>query len=275
MAKKKQITQEELEDILYYIDNYITTKARLCSSKDIAIAKKLPYQRVEDIVGLLIKLGKLQLVYNIPSKIKLFAPIHTVEAFSNAKPTIPWLSAIVFPQKRELVSQKESLEKKLFDFMQFELLLTATGTELVSAVANTLKWLEFNVEVKESQGHEDLEIHDGNYVAIIEVKGLERQAKIDELRQAVDYHLRKLTEEGHDNINTILLVNHFRQIEPSKRDSPFSKEVISAVSKHYQFIDLIGTVQLYERIGRCLSGKISKADIRKDIETHQLNAKRP
>lgn len=192
MGKRKPLTQQELDDIYYFIDSYISSKKRLCSTAEISEGTKLSYSRVDDIVTALISAGRLKIVYEIPRKVRLFAPEHFVESLAKSRPIVPWLSSYYFPEKLKLSEQFSGVQNQLKDFEQFELLLTSTGEELVNAIGHTLKWLGFSVKVTESSGHEDVEISDGPKHAILEIKGLEKHARIDELRQAVDYHLRKI-----------------------------------------------------------------------------------
>jgi hypothetical protein len=272
-SRRTPLNQRELDEIFYFIDKQITSKQRFCSTKEIAQQLKMPYTRTEQIVNALISAGRLKVVYEIPKKVRLFAPEHIVTSFSTARPLIPWLPAYYFPEKVKLLQDFSGVQSQLKEFEQFESLLTSTGNELVNSVGNALKWLGFRINVTEAEGRQDIEFSTTTAFAIAEVKGLERHARIDELRQAVDYHLRKTSERGKNDILTILLVNHFRLIEPSKRDPPFSKEVLQAVAKNYQFISLVSTDRLYGEIGRCISSSQTKEDLQNKIMTRQLDYK--
>jgi hypothetical protein len=273
MAKRKPLNQQELDEVYYFVDDSIATRQRFCSTAEIASEKKLPYARVEELVDALVSTGRLKIVYEVPKKVRLFAPSHIVEGFAMSHPLVPWLPSHYFPEKAKLLRESSNVQSQLRDFEQFEMLLTATGKDLVNAVGHTLKWLDFNVRITESQGQQDVEFNDGRVLAILEVKGLERHARIDELRQAVDYHLRKSAEKGDEEILTILLVNHFRQKDPAKREPPFSKEVLQAANKNYGFISLVTTMSLYSEVGKCLSGTQSKGELRKKIMNRQLDYK--
>ncbi len=271
MAKHKPLSQQELDEVYYFIDAFIISRRRFCSTAEIAAEKKVAYARVDEIVNALISAGRLRIIYEIPKKVRLFAPVHVVESFTNSRPLIPWLPSYYFPEKVKLLSESSEVQKQMKDFEQFEMLLTSTGKDLANAVGHTLEWLGFDVSITESEGQHDVEVRDGSKLAIMEVKGLERHARIDELRQAVDYHLRKSAEKENVEILTILLVNHFRLKDPSKREPPFSKEVVQAVAKNYNFISLVATPSLYSELGNCLSGKQSREELRNKIMTRQLD----
>lgn len=273
MRLPNQLNQQELDDIYYFIDSHITTTQKFCSTVEISKRMKIPYSRVESAVNTLIAGGRLRVVFEVPRKVKLFAPEHIARGLSLVKPVVPWMDEIALPEKQALLEEFNGVRSKLEDFEQFEKLLTTTGPELVQAVGHTLKWLGFEVNLKEDEGHEDIEFNEGVKHGIIEVKGLEKHAKIDELRQAVDYHLRKISDMGPREITTILLVNHYRTKEPDKRPEPFSVEVIRTVARNYQFIYLISTTDLYREIGRCVSGALSKPELRKRILSGALNYK--
>jgi hypothetical protein len=253
----KPIDIENSEKILYFVQEYITSNRRFCSVQEIANQVKIGRWACDKCIDQLIEDGKLSVVFEIPRRVKLVAPKGIVDMLTIQEPIQPWLKSYQLPEKRKIDEQRQLLESQLRDFEQFELLLTANDKQLVEAVAYSLRWLGFTVEVKESEGHQDIEYNSDEYSAIMEVKGLEKWARIDELRQVVDYHMRKLKETDKE-FDTILLINHFRNIEPNKRDLPFSKEVLKAVKQHYSFVKLVSTYRLYQLIGEVIAGVMTK-----------------
>lgn len=256
-SRSKAIDPETSDKILYFVHGYIASNRRFCTVQEISEQVKIPRATCDKCIDYLISGGKLAVVFEIPKRLKLVAPKIIVDALATEKPVQPWLGNYYLPEKKRLNEQRIALESQLNDFEHFETLLTASDKELVAAVAYSLRWLGFTVDVKESQGHQDVECNINGYSAIMEVKGLERWAKIDELRQIVDYHMRKL-KETEAEFDTVLLVNHFRFVEPGKRDLPFSKEVLKAVKGHYSFVRLTSTYRLYQLIGEVVAGVITR-----------------
>ena len=270
MAKRKAVDPQEMERVYNHVESFIINNQKLCTSTEVSKALELGRAKIDKHIDNLVSAGRLRIVFEIPKKVRLFAPAYMVKKFSKNHSRILWMDRYSFPQKVELEKKKVGLEGQLEDFEQFELLLSSTGRELVNALAHSLRWLGFQVEVKEEEGNQDVEIKHDTYLAIIEVKGLEDAAKIKDLRQAVDYHLRKVDETGNGDIATILIVNHFRLLEPDKRGDAFSEAVVKAVKKHYGFVQLLATISLYNAIGEILAAKSTKDDVIEKVKQAQL-----
>lgn len=271
MPKHKPFDEKEIEKIYSFVKEFIIKNKSFCTVKEISEGVGLSYQQVNKYINHLINSGRFKVVFRAPKKIMLVAPNDIVESLSKFYAPPPyWLSQYLFPEKLELIEQKNKLDKQLQDFEQFELLLTSSGSDLVNAVGHSLRFLGFNVTITEKEGHQDLEVSDEKYFAIIEVKGLDGFAKIKELRQVVDYNLRMREETNRDDFATILLVNHFRHNPPEERGEPFSREVLSAVKKQYRFITLMTTVSLYKAIGEAISGKSTKDMVKEKFKSGRL-----
>jgi predicted DNA-binding transcriptional regulator AlpA len=270
-GKSSNVDPREIELVFNYVENFIITNQRFCSTKDIAEGTAFSRNKVDRFIKYLIAANKLRVVYEVPRKVRLVAPSTIVDGFSQFRTTVPWMSKHSFPKKLSLEKERDRIESQLKDFDQFEHLLTSTGRELVNAVAHSLRWLGFEVKVREDEGKQDIEARRDDYLAILEVKGLEGMAKIDDLRQAVDYHGRKLKESPGTTFETVLLVNHFRLEEPQNRNDPFSQEVLEAVRKYYKFVRLLTTLSLYCAIGQVISKSSSKSAVWKQFRNGELD----
>ncbi len=260
-GKSSYVDPREIELVFNYVENFIITNQRFCATKDIVEGTKFSRSKVERYIQYLIAANKLRVVYQVPRKVRLVAPSTIVDGFSQFRTTVPWMLEHSFPEKVSLEKERERIETQLKDFDQFELLLTSTGRELVNAVAHSLRWLGSDVTVREDEGKQDVEARHDDYLVILEVKGLEGMAKIDDLRQAVDYHGRMLKESPGTTFETVLLINHFRLEEPQNRNDPFSQEVLQAVGNYYTFVRLLTTVSLYDAIGQVIAKSSSKSAV--------------
>ncbi|MEN3047185.1 MAG: hypothetical protein ABDH63_00155 [Candidatus Caldarchaeales archaeon] len=272
MPKRKEIDPQKADKIYNIIEEYIDKYKKFCTIPMIHENLKGDMTRNEVLryVNHLINESRLKVVFDQRRKLKLVAPAYMVENLSKKSTRPTWISEYSFPQKKNLEDQIKKLNRELEIYEKFELLLTSSGYELVDAVAFTLDFLGFKVEPTEIEGIHDLEVRDGDYFAIIEVKGLERWANIRDLRQVVDHYLRKLDETGEDNLVPILMVNHFRSHPPRERDSPFSNDVLNAVRSRFRFVQLMTTYNLYNSVGEVISNICDKELIRKKFKSGEL-----
>ena len=150
----------------------------------------------------------------------------------------------------------------------------ASGDALVRAVSYSLEFLGFTVTITEKEGRHDIEFHEKDFYAIAEIKGLQGSADIEDLRQLIDFHLRKLSERKNKLV-AYLIVNHHRNLPPDKRGAPFTREVINAVKTSYPFVRLLTTLDIYRLIERVLRSEISKETAREIIKSISFNSGQP
>ena len=105
-------------------------------------------------------------------------------------------------------------------------MITGTGSELVNAVIEYLKWLGFEdvVNADEDEGREyneeDIRITIPDGLFILEVKGIHHNSTDDECARVGKYQIRWMQDMGTTNVKALYVVNHQRNVEPLKRDNP-------------------------------------------------------
>ena len=173
-----------------------------------------------------------------------------------------------FVDKENILKQEIVEIESKFDFLQK--IITTTGEELVQAMIEYLKWLGFkNVIEKDSFSdgvfEEDIQVdleEDG--LLIIEVKGIYGTSKDSECSQIEKIKHRREKERKKWDVYALYVVNHQREIEPTRRENPpfNSRQIEDAISDER---GLLTTWQLYSIFHAIEFGVISKEKVRKDL----------
>ena len=268
--KKILISEDMLMKALDFINNYIITNKRLCTVKDISEGLEIKRHTAEKYIEALERKGYIVTVLNIRRKVKVVLPKEMANAIFSRQFIPTWAEDYRLPGEHEILIELKKLQTNLERYQKFKLLLTASGNALVRAVSYSLEFLGFIVTVTEKGGRHDLEFRDEGFYAIAEIKGLQGPANIEDLRQLIDFHLRKL-REGKYKLMAYLIVNHYRNLPPTERGIPFTQEVINAVKTNYQFIRLLTTIDIYRLIEKVLRSEISKEIARETIKSMSSN----
>ena len=226
--KKASVSRDILMRVLDFVNNYITTNKRLCTVKDVSTGLKVTYRTAEKCIETLEREGRIVTVLKIPRKVRVILPKEKAYVIFSGTFIPTWAEDYKLPGEQEILTELEKLRTALGRYQKFKLLLTASGNALVHAVSYSLEFLGFVVTVTEKGGRHDLEFRDKSFYAIAEIKGLQGSANIEDLRQLIDFHLRKI-REGQRKLMAYLIVNHYRNLPPTKRGNPFTAEVINAV----------------------------------------------
>lgn len=165
-------------------------------------------------------------------KIWLNSPIYDLESVKKIKNE----KDIIIRDKEELINsleQKISEEKNKICFLYN--ILTETGTELVEATEQVLKFIEFN-DVKnidkelmekdiKKQKQEDLQIMDMSPTILAEIKGITGLPREDDTFQIVKYMTRRMKEWKRTDIRGLVIVNHQKNLPPLRREkNPFTQQ---------------------------------------------------
>jgi hypothetical protein len=124
-------------------------------------------------------------------------------------------------QAKELDTEILAESQKL-DFLHG--ILTQTGEELVKSVKKALEFIGFAKvdEIDEIERRrlkqEDLQIHKGNFVLLVEVKGLSGFPRQNDTLQVAKYIARRRKQLKHKEINGVSIINHQRNLPPLDRD---------------------------------------------------------
>jgi len=270
--KETSVSKDILMKVLDFIDNYTITNKRLCTIKDISTGLNIAYHTAEKYVKALERENHIVTVLKIPKKVRAILPKEKAEAIFSGTYIPTWAKDYKLPGEQEILTELEKLQTALERYQKFKLLLTASGNALVRAVSYSLEFLGFIVTVTEKGGRHDLEFRDEGFYAIAEIKGLQGPANIEDLRQLIDFHLRKL-REGKYKLMAYLIVNHYRNLPPTERGIPFTAEVINAVKTNYPFIRLLTTLDIYTLVDKVLRSEINKESAREAIKLMSFNSR--
>lgn len=270
--KETSVSKDILMKVLDFIDNYTITNKRLCTIKDISTGLNIAYHMAEKYVKALERENHIVTVLKIPKKVRAILPKEKAEAIFSGTYIPTWAKDYKLPGEQEILTELEKLQTALERYQKFKLLLTASGNALVRAVSYSLEFLGFIVTVTEKGGRHDLEFRDEGFYAIAEIKGLQGPANIEDLRQLIDFHLRKL-REGKYKLMAYLIVNHYRNLPPTERGIPFTAEVINAVKTNYPFIRLLTTLDIYTLVEKVLRSEINKESAREAIKLMSFNSR--
>lgn len=173
--------------------------------------------------------------------------------------TIPdWIDQYATENERELLIQKENIEKKLGRAGKIKPLLYETGKKLEKIVMDTFIEIGIEIEVLPEGSHADFEFPlSNNQTAVCEIKGLLSHANIQHLRQLLQYYIDQRDIEKRD-VKGIFIVNAFRGTAPSERDAPLTKDAIELVEKHD--FKVVTTVEIYNYLTQDFDELVSKEE---------------
>ncbi len=211
-----------------------------------------------------------------------------------------WLDSYdyVFPSLLDVYKQMEEenerhrknmrqLEEKIDEIRSseqepFNQLLTAEGTDLATAVAGVLKYLEFVhvISVEEYWKHvihakeEDIWLMDeddqpieqlirGSHLNLVAVRNGKAAATDDDCLLIQRFKCRRMQEFNNTRMKAILIGNYFSEIEAKLRETPFSETQIEEATKDGN--GLLTTYELFKAIKAEKENKITKEAIRNQL----------
>lgn len=144
-----------------------------------------------------------------------------------SKPPPEWLDSILIHNEGELKTQHETLAKELGMLYEEKSILADDGYSLTRKVASRLEWLGFQTVDKEVLGHQDIEISEGEFRAVVECTGSIGYFNIDKLRQLLEY----MATEG--DAKGIFIGNPWKNKHPKNRDlhKAFTDRVVEKARK--------------------------------------------
>lgn len=151
-------------------------------------------------------------------------------------------------------------------------LLDGTGEELVAAVADALRTLGFTVvdadalPKRAGKKREDLQVRDGDWVALVEVKGFRGAAKSNDLQQVTAAGMQYVSASGSVPDALWYVTNSFREVDPAQRETALASrdEDLAAFSEHHHGC-LIDTRDLFT-----LRQRVALGDLEPDLARESL-----
>jgi hypothetical protein len=181
-------------------------------------------------------------------------------------------------------SLKPEEAKAVAEQASFTALLTATGEDLRQAVLHALNWLGFEDvtdadAVRETQGkgkHEDIQLKDGDYFALVEVtsgKGNAKEAPFQDLQKYIKWRQK---DPGRDDIEPfeirgLLVMNQHSEMDPAQRPDRYEGNENNYV-EHAAALDvgLLSSYEFFKLIQAVQAGRLDKAAARELIKASGL-----
>lgn len=170
--------------------------------------------------------------------------------------------------KRDLEEKNLEIKKNLEKYSFLHEILTETGDDLVEAIIQFLRWLEFDNIKNVDQGkredavlEEDIQIELDNGLLVIECKGIGGTSKDSECSQISKIKHRRCEERNNFDVYALYIVNHQRFLPPlNRKNPPFSEHQIKD-AKHDKR-GLVTTWQLFNLYFDIENRIISKEEAR-------------
>lgn len=166
---------------------------------------------------------------------------------------------------RQLANSEKEIEETRASVRHLDKICTAQGDELVENLAMVLGELDFDdVEICDAEDRlkeEDIRLEDGDWMAVVETKGLSARPQDKDCQQVHKYLRRRQRDIERTDIAGIFTVNHQRNLEPLKREAvPFTQEQIDDAKLNY--ISLATTWDLRRAMFKLRRGILKDTDIR-------------
>lgn len=170
---------------------------------------------------------------------------------------------------KSLQEKEADIVREQIELTNFKKLLYSNGKELEKVTLEAFKLFGFEVENRTVNDLEhDIIFHSKEGRGIAEIEGKDKDAinisKLDQLNRAVDEDFA-LTDNYPQGV---LIGNHYRFLDPEKREAPFTEKVhIVAKKKSY---GLLSTLEIYNAIQKILENP-DIADFKRKCREQILN----
>lgn len=184
-------------------------------------------------------------------------------------------------QRQQLVEELEGAERH---GKSWRGLLSQTGDELVASVKAALELLGFTVissdELPEHKGkkREDLRVSDGDWTALVEVKGYGGAAKSNDLLQFPGAIATYAAAAGRSPDALWYVVNVYREDDPAQREDPLSgrkEDLVSFGEQHGCVIDTRELFALRQRVAATsTSAREARDQLKRSIGRYRVGDSR-
>lgn len=231
------------------------------SVKDVADKFSVGLPKSREILDSLVREERIVVVYENP-QMRVYAPKEIIEQIVRSIKKPKWVERYALPNKQQHLTQKETLDKELYEYERFEELLYLKTTLLEEPAVFTFRWLGFNVKPLPKGAYADFELMKDSFLGAVEVAGGSGGCSMEEIRQLIQYQLEELSR-NRDVPNLLVLFNHYAEKDIKERGIPFAKNIVEAGRKHGIF--LATTHQLYDKIKQVKSKEKTKEVVSKEI----------
>jgi hypothetical protein len=253
--------------VLAAIEDLLLERHRLCGVSEVSDATGFPKHKCRAILRDLVNRGILHNAYGGNGKPDLYLPRYMMQELLRMQRKPEWMTKYEFPQKRMHLEAFEKARSAMHHYEMFESLLYATGVPLEEAVAYALDWLEFEnvVHEREDTDNPDIRFKYEGICYVSDVKGPKRAANKDDVTQLDGWRQAEIisgTMEP-DMIQAILIVNHYRELDPEERGNPLTQHGRKFM-KMYKFV-LVTTSYVFSLVKAVEGGKTRRCEARKRV----------
>jgi hypothetical protein len=257
---------EQRLNIRNAITEHIFLTHRFPSIAEISEITKLNRARCAEVCTELVKDNQLHIVFEGKGLPTVYVPYDMMQGLLMTQKKPDWTSKYSWKERRDIVHRTNDLNKQLLALEMFDRLLYATDVPLEEAVAFSLDWLEFKnvIHHKENPDNPDVTFEHAGKKVLVEVEGTTNaggKAKVLQL----DGWIRREIDKGikAEELQGILVVNHFRTIEPRLRKDPLgshAKEYLKRYDSRF-----LTTPFLFETLRRAKEEGLKKEEAREII----------
>ena len=257
-SKSSALNLEEIELVYNSIEEFIQEKHQLCYIKDIEKKSGLSKSKCKKNLDFLIEKERVVIIFQLHKHPTIYMPKYMFEGILQLQHKPKWLKMYGFKEKENIEGKIEKLRKDIKHYEIIESLLYGTGKPLEKAVVYCLDLLGLdNVEFIDDPNKHDISFVYEAIKYIIEVKGLTKYGKKEDIIQLDSWIQQELAIKTNDNeLKGIIVVNHYRKKDPKERGDPLTEKA-KTFMKHYDFIFFTSKF-LYDIIREVLNNKIDK-----------------
>lgn len=180
-----------------------------------------------------------------------------------------WINQITLADEEKLINEKKAIDEKLGLYKRIKRILYQTGNALVDDLTGVFKMFGLNTRNLDYKGEQDIEIEEGNTKFIVEVKGKDSFANVDDLRQLLDWYVNEESKNEskipEKQIRGVFIINHYRKMHPDMRKEALSEKALKLAIKN-EFV-VLTTLDIFDLFKKHSKSPITKDDVLKLFES--------
>lgn len=222
----RSFSAEECREVMEAIREHIFQTHNFPRLTDISKLTGIPKAKCTSICNQLIKQDQLYKVFGGIGLPTVVIPYDMMQVVLRTQAKPKWMASYSFEEKNNLDKEIEKLSSKVAEYEMFERLLYTTDIPLQEAVAFALEWLGFQDvrHHKEDTDNPDVTFMYEGIKALVEVEGTTKagdKSKAQQLSGWMEREIVKFNKKASE-LQSFLVVNHFREIEPVERGNPLT-----------------------------------------------------
>ncbi len=262
----KSSSGEEYKKVMDSVRDHIFQTHNFPQLTDIVNLTGIPKYRCKAICDQLVGQKQLYEVFGGKGLPTVVLPYDMMQVVLRTQAKPKWMVKHSFEEKGKLDKEIEKLSSKVAEYDMFERLLYTTDIPLEEAVAFALGWLGFQdvKHHKEDKDNPDVTFKYESIKALVEIEGITKASDKNKALQLDGWMTREIMDFNRkaSELKGFLIVNHFREMEPEKRDDPLTthgKEFLKLKQSYF-----FTTCFLFNIVKDVMDG-LSKEEARKKV----------